>query len=92
MSTLSQEEQLKRAQKSQKWFAPSMFITFYGPWGVKIEVQAYRHNKDGSIETCGYNVDGPNYKKAKADFWKQWNAEHKGEYLTILKGIGAYGL
>lgn len=85
------DAQLEQAQKSGKWFAPSMFITTYGRFGVKIEVSAFRHIK-GNIETWGCNIDGSSYWDAKKKFWELWNKEHKGEYLSIFKAVGAYGL
>ena len=92
ISSLSPEEQLKQAQKSGEWFAPSLFITWYGKWGYKFEAECYKHNKDGTIENDYLNVDGKDYQDAKTRFWKVWNREHKGAKLHILKSVSASGL
>ena len=51
--------QLKDAEESHKWFAPSLFVTNYGGWGFKFEAECYRYNLDGSISTASFNIDGP---------------------------------
>ena len=89
---MTPEDQLKRAQNSHQWFSPTLFITFYGKWGVKLEAECYRHNADGSIETESLNIDGCDYQDAKQRFWKLWNKEHAGARLSILKSLGSYGL
>jgi hypothetical protein len=86
------EVQLKKAQESHNWFAPSMFITSYGKRGFKIEVSAYKHNPDGSIETDDFNIDGSNYAKTKKAFWQAWNSKHHNATLSILKSVSSYGL
>jgi hypothetical protein len=96
---MSEDRALERAQKSGRWFAPSLFITYYGGWGFKFEAECYRHRPDGTIEHDYLNVDGPSglsksemYKQTKDRFWKTWNREHPGQLLTILKSVSAYGL
>ena len=89
---MSTDPNLQRARESHQWFAPSMFITNYGRWGTKIEVSAYKHNPDGSIETLGFNIDGSSYYDAKRKFWVEWNLTTNRQKLSILKAVGAYGL
>jgi len=96
------EARLAKVRASGKWYAVSMFCTNYGPWGFKIEVDAMRLLPNGSYETCGYNIDGPNlsatvdrrkaYTIAKDRFWAQWKKDHPGEFLEILTFKKAWGL
>jgi hypothetical protein len=101
-SSLSPEEQLKQAQESGEWFAPTLFITNYGRWGFKFEAECYRHNKDGSIDHDCLNVDSPTvadagskgaaYREGKRLFWKVWNESHNRAKLNILKSMSSWGL
>lgn len=99
--TLSPEEQLKQAQESHQWFAPSLFITNYGGWGFKFEAECYKHNKDGTIDHDGLNIDGLTvgqagsknkaYESCKKAFWREWNRRHNGARLHILKSVSSWG-
>jgi len=53
------EKNLAKVKDSGKWYAVSMFLTNYGPWGFKIEVDAVRDLPNGQHETSSYNIDGP---------------------------------
>lgn len=90
-STLSPEEQLEQARKSGKWFACSLFITYYRGFGYKFEADPVRYLSDGSIQTDGLNIDGSTYQDTKKRFWAEWNRRHPSQHLTILKSMSSSG-
>ena len=85
------------------WYAPSLFITNYGPWGFKFEVDATHYDSHGKRDrNDGLNIDGPTvaqagsksaaYQATKAKFWAAWKEAHPGEYLLIGKCMTSWGL
>lgn len=102
-SNLSPDDQLKFAKQSGKWFAPSLFITNYGPWGFKFEAECYRYKDDQLVESDSLNINGFTVSEAekrnttarlsaKQAFWKAWNQAHPNQTLIILKSMNSWGM